>query len=215
MDIVTVFCNIDDFYRHLLTAQHPQLTAHSSQSKQRPSGLTLSEIMTIVVFFHASHYRTFKHFYFAHMLTQRRGEFPTLPSYTRFVELIPMTLLPLCAYVQTRKGQPTGIQFIDSLPIRVCHNRRIPSHRVFAGVRSLSEAPRQSTAEWPVRFGPRCKKEAAADDAHSREIVLRFQHCMRKLQGFLSRSCAHLEVLPLFISDGSRRPVDTWRKGHK
>ena len=68
------------------------------------------------------------------MLGQRRGEFPTLPSYTRFVELIPITLLPLCAYLQTRKGQPTGLQFIDSLPIRVCHNRRIASHRVFAGL---------------------------------------------------------------------------------
>ena len=68
------------------------------------------------------------------MLGQRRGEFPTLPSYTRFVELIPITLLPLCAYLQTRKGQPTGLPFIDSLPIRVCHNRRIASHRVFAGL---------------------------------------------------------------------------------
>jgi hypothetical protein len=90
--------------------------------------------MTILVFFHVSHYRTFKHFYFAHMLLQRRGEFPTLPSYTRFVELIPHTLLPLCAYVQTRKGALTGLQFIDSLPIRVCHNRRIASHKVFAGL---------------------------------------------------------------------------------
>jgi len=134
MDIVTIFCDIDDFCRHLLTAQYPHLAAHSSQSKHRPLCLTLSEVMTILVFFHASHYRTFKHFYFAHMLGQRRGEFPTLPSYTRFVELIPLTLLPLCAYVQTRKGQPTGIQFIDSLPIRVCHNRRISSHRVFAGL---------------------------------------------------------------------------------
>ena len=90
--------------------------------------------MTILIFFHASHYRTFKHFYLAHMLLQRRGEFPTLPRYTRFVELIPLTLLPLCAYVQTRKGQVTGLQFIDSLPIRVCHNRRIHSHKVFAGL---------------------------------------------------------------------------------
>ena len=134
MDIVTIFCDIDDFCHHLLTAQYPQLAGHSRQSNHRPSGLTLSEIMTIVVFFQASHYRTFKHFYLAHMLGQRRGEFPTLPSYTRFVELIPMTLLPLCAYVQTRKGQPTGLQFIDSLPIRVCHNRRIHSHKVFAGL---------------------------------------------------------------------------------
>jgi hypothetical protein len=94
----------------------------------------MSEVMTIVVFFHASHYRTVKHFYLDHMLGQRRGEVPTLPSYTRFVELIPMILLPLCAYMQTRTGPSTGIQFIDSLPIRVCHNRRIGSHKVFAGL---------------------------------------------------------------------------------
>jgi Transposase DDE domain len=134
MDIVTIFCDIDDFCRHWLTAQYPQLEAHPSPRKHRPSCLTLSEVMTIVVFFHVSHYRTFKHFYLDHLLTQRHGEFPALPSYTRFVALIPATLLPLCAYVQTRKGKNTGIQFIDSLPIRVCHNRRISSHRVFAGL---------------------------------------------------------------------------------
>jgi hypothetical protein len=134
MDIVTIFCDIDDYCQHSLTAQYPQLTTRSSTKKHRSLCLTLSEVMTIVVFFHVSHYRTFKHFYLDHMLGQRRGEFPTLPSYTRFVELIPMTLLPLCAYVQTRKGPVTGLQFIDSLPIRVCHNRRIHSHKVFAGL---------------------------------------------------------------------------------
>jgi hypothetical protein len=90
--------------------------------------------MTILVWFPASHYRTFKHFYLDHVLTGKRAEFPGLPSYTRFVGPIPLTLLPLCAYVQTRQGQPTGLQFIDSLPIRVCHNRRIGSHKVFAGL---------------------------------------------------------------------------------
>ena len=68
------------------------------------------------------------------MLGQRRAEFPRLLSYTRFVELIPLAWLPLCAYLHTRKGQATGLQFIDSLPIRVCHNRRIGSHKVFAGL---------------------------------------------------------------------------------
>jgi hypothetical protein len=134
MDIVNIFCDIDDFCRHLLTARYPQLAAPAPARRHRSARLTLSEVMTILVFFHGSHYRTFKHFYFAHMLLQRRGEFPTLPSYTRFVELIPHTLLPLCAYVQTRKGAVTGLQFIDSLPIRVCHNRRISSHKVFAGM---------------------------------------------------------------------------------
>jgi len=134
--MVAIFCDLDDFCRHRLRACSPQLSAAGDDppKRSRSQSLSLSEVMTILVFFHASPYRTFKHFYFAHMLEQRRGEFPALPSYNRFVELIPMTLLPLCAYLQTRKGQPTGLQFIDSLPIRVCHNRRIGSHRVFAGL---------------------------------------------------------------------------------
>jgi transposase len=134
MDIVTIFCDIDDFCQSLLAREHPQLPAHSGSKKRRASSLSLSEVMTILVWFHASHYRTFKHYYLDSVLSGKRAEFPGLPSYTRFVELIPLTLLPLCAYLQTRKGQPTGIQFIDSLPIRVCHNRRLPSHKVFAGL---------------------------------------------------------------------------------
>ena len=134
MDIVTIFCDIDDFCRSFLTERLPALPSGSTPPPRRANSLSLSEVMTILVWFHASHYRTFKHYYFDSVLPGKRAEFPGLPSYTRFVELIPMTLLPLCAYLQTRKGQPTGIQFIDSLPIRVCHNRRIGSHKVFAGL---------------------------------------------------------------------------------
>lgn len=134
MDIVTLFCDIDDFCQRLLSTRPPALATASHRKRKRPCGLALSEILTIVVYFHASHYRTFKHFYLDHMLAQRRAEFPRLLSYTRFVELIPLALLPLCAYLETRKGACTGLQFIDSLPIRVCHNRRIHSHKVFAGL---------------------------------------------------------------------------------
>jgi len=135
MDIVTVFCDIDDFCQRLQAVPPLLVPSRDSQRKNsRSASLSLSEIMTILVFFHASHYRTFKHFYLGSVLPGKRAEFPGLPSYTRFVELIPLTLLPLCAYLQTRKGQSTGIQFIDSLPVRVCHNRRISSHKVFAGL---------------------------------------------------------------------------------
>jgi transposase len=141
MDIVTIFCDMDDFCQRFLAVSFPALMPGASTKKRhRASRLALSEVMTILVWFHVSHYRTFKHFYRKQVLGEWPVDFPRLPSYTRFVELIPMTLLPLCAYVQTRQGQPTGLQFIDSLPIRVCHHRRISSHRVFAGLAQLGKS---------------------------------------------------------------------------
>jgi transposase len=55
-------------------------------------------------------------------------------SYQRFVELIPTIVVPLCAYVTTCFGTCTGISFIDSTALAVCHTRRISQHNVFAGI---------------------------------------------------------------------------------
>jgi hypothetical protein len=60
-----------------------------------------------------------------------RDYFPDLLSYTRFVALMPSVLIPLCVYLQNRKGTATGLAFIDATSIVVCHNRRIHSHKVF------------------------------------------------------------------------------------
>jgi hypothetical protein len=69
--------------------------------------------MTLVVAFHLSHDRTFKHFY-QHVHRYWRAEFPRLVSYPRFVALQPYWLVPLCLYLNRRKGPITGIAFIDS-----------------------------------------------------------------------------------------------------
>src|ERR671934_2597424 len=89
--------------------------------------------MTIIVFFHSSHYRDFKHYYTAYVEGHLRPYFPALVSYSRFVELLPRAVVPLCGYLSTRKGRCTGITFVDSTPLAVCHNRRISRHKVFAG----------------------------------------------------------------------------------
>jgi hypothetical protein len=44
---------------------------------------------------------------------------------------MPSTLLPLCVYLKHCFGQCTGISFLEATAIKVCHNRRISSHRVF------------------------------------------------------------------------------------
>src|ERR687886_2469785 len=142
MDIVCRLLLEKNFCRSLLTAKFPALPSGSAPRPGRANSLSVSEVLTILVWFHVSHYRTFQHYYLDSVLVGKRAEFPGLPSYTRFVELIPLALLPLCAYLQTRKGQPTGLQFIDSLPIRVCHNRRISSHKVFAGLAQRGKGSR-------------------------------------------------------------------------
>jgi hypothetical protein len=133
MDILPVFCDIDDFCLLFEPLWNRQLLAESPRQRHRAASLSLSEVMTIIVLFHSSGYRNFKTYYTAHVLKHMAGAFPRLVSYNRFVELMPSALVPLCGYLQTRKGQCSGISFIDSTSLKVCHNRRIHSHKVFAG----------------------------------------------------------------------------------
>lgn len=129
-----IFCDIDDFYREFKD-NFPKNLLPSAEKvdfplTMPPSILSPSELMTLVVIFHLSHYRTFKHFY-QHVRQYWCQEFPNLVSYERFVALQPYLLIPLCVYLNTRKGRVTGVSFIDSTSLIVCHNRRIHSNRVF------------------------------------------------------------------------------------
>ena len=60
--------------------------------------------------------------------------FPGLPSYQRFVEWIPSTLIPLWVYLKHCFGGCSGIGFVDSTSGEVCHNRPIKRHKVFDGL---------------------------------------------------------------------------------
>jgi len=99
----------------------------------RESRLCLSEIITILVAFHLSGLQCFK-WYYEHLLFLHRSEFPHLVSYTRFIELMPGALIPMCAYLNGQTGEATGISFVDSTPIAVCKNKRITRNKVFSGI---------------------------------------------------------------------------------
>ncbi len=133
LQLMTMFCDIDEFCKPFAPIFHQHLLQPGQGTRLRQPALALSEIMTIIVSFHWSHYRTFKHYYTDYVDPHLRPYFPMLVSSTRFVELMPHALVPLCCYLYTRKGRCTGIAFIDSTPLVVCHNRRIASHKVFAG----------------------------------------------------------------------------------
>jgi hypothetical protein len=108
------------------------LLASGARKRRRATRLHPSEIMTIAILFQQSGYRTFKAFYTQHVQVHLRSEFPHLVSYPRFVELLPRVLVPLTVYLHSQLGTCTGISFIDSTALAVCHSARIGQHRVFA-----------------------------------------------------------------------------------
>jgi hypothetical protein len=132
MDILPLFCDIDDFCQFFEPMWRRRLLASGACRRRKPGALSLSEVMTILVLFHASGYRDFKTFYTRHVAEQMAGAFPKLVSYGRFVELQREALVPLWCYLHTRKGRCTGIAFVDATTLAVCHNLRIPQHKVFA-----------------------------------------------------------------------------------
>lgn len=95
--------------------------------------MALSEIMTIVIMYHLSGYRTFKHYYTRHVMKYQKQDFPTLVSYNRFVEIMRYAFVPLLLYtIRGRFGKCSGISFVDSTPIKVCDNHRIRTHHLFS-----------------------------------------------------------------------------------
>jgi len=132
--LLELFVNADDFCQVFLPFWEQKLMQDGSKKRRRAGQLSVSEIMTIIIHFHQSHYRDFKTYYTDHVCQHLRAEFPNLVSYERFVSLMPSVLGPLCAYLKSLYGRCRGISFIDSTALMVCDNHRIHNHKVFAGV---------------------------------------------------------------------------------
>ncbi|MFB2907820.1 IS982 family transposase, partial [Aeromonas jandaei] len=132
--LLELFCDVDDFCAVFMPQWHQQLLASGQRQRQRIGRMSASEIMCIIILFHMSHHRDFKNFYNGLLRRYHMQDFPQLLSYTRFLEMMPSVLVPLCAYFTQLKATPSGIEFIDSTSIKVCHNLRIPRHKVFDGV---------------------------------------------------------------------------------
>jgi hypothetical protein len=135
MILTQLFVDIDDFCKAFEAEHNKRLLSEGKMKRRRQGSLSLSEVMTIAVFFHLSKYRTFKDYYLQYVQKQLKSAFPGLVSYQRFVELMPRAMVPLIAFMQQRRlGKVSGISFIDATTIEVCHIKREKQHKVFKGL---------------------------------------------------------------------------------
>jgi Transposase DDE domain len=136
--LISIFCDVDDFckefepeWRKILIESQSNRLIGDKKKRNRKTEMSLSEAITIVTMFHKTRYRTFKDYYNRFVLFFLKSYFPKLLSYSRFVNLMKTCLFPLFVFSQGCLGECSGISFIDSTILTVCHARRITSHRVF------------------------------------------------------------------------------------
>src|ERR1700761_5262246 len=130
--LIAIFCEIDDFCKDLdKNMPQPLLSGPSKGARGPQCSLSISEIMTIEILFQMIGYRNFKTFYCGFLQKYWRNYFPNLPSYTRFIELISRAIFPLTLFSQLKSGKKTGIYYIDSSCLPVCHLKRSRRHKTF------------------------------------------------------------------------------------
>ncbi len=134
--LVEIFFKVDDFCKELSTSGvHNKAIQGNKKYRNRKGKLTLSEIITILIFYQLYGAEDFKHFYINTLMNHYKKDFPDLVSYPRFVRLIPRALMPLLLFLKhTRMGKISGVSFIDSTALKVCNNKRIFHHKVFDGL---------------------------------------------------------------------------------
>lgn len=137
LDLTQIFCDVDDFYQSFECFSEREIAKlpYEGKAKGYQSRLSVSEVMTIVIAFHGSGYRTFKDFYLNKVLVDWREAFPHLVSYGRFVELMPWSFMGLVCFLNSCCfGELTGVSFIDSTSLEVCHPNRARAHKTFKGL---------------------------------------------------------------------------------
>jgi hypothetical protein len=150
-NLVEIFYIVDEFCKEFQKVMEGHQLSKDPSKKTRKRAFTMSdsEVITIMIMFHQSHYRDLKFFYINHIQAHCKSDFPETVSYNRFVELQQKALLPMVSFLQfCCLGKCTGISIIDSTPIRACHIKREKSHKVFKGMATKGK----STIGWFFGF---------------------------------------------------------------
>ncbi len=129
--LTRIFCQIDDFCKEINSYKMDYFLPSPTIRRGPACCLSDSEIMMILILFQSSHWRNFKNYYNHFLLIYYKTAFPKLPSYNRFIEIMKRVIFHLILFSQVNSGKRTGIYFIDSTCLPVCHLKRSTRHKTF------------------------------------------------------------------------------------
>lgn len=130
--ITEIFYHTDNFCKELIRETGKNILTDGENKRDREFNLSMSEIMTIAIYYHFSGYNTFKDYYTRYVLISLKDCFKKLVSYSRFVELKEKITMPLAMFAKILNSKKcSGIFFIDSFSLPVCNIRRSKSNKTF------------------------------------------------------------------------------------
>ncbi|TLX75629.1 IS982 family transposase [Labilibacter sediminis] len=132
--VTEIFYLVDEFCKEFDLAKegHVLTEDNGKKTRKRKFKMSDSEVITILILFHLGQFRNLKHFYINYIQKHMTDDFPQTVSYNRFTELQQKVLIPMTVFLQVScLGECTGISFIDSTPLRVCHIKRERQNKVF------------------------------------------------------------------------------------
>ena len=77
-NLVETFCNVDDFCELFIPQWEQTLIEDGTRKRRRKGRMNASEIMTIIIGFHQSHFRDFKNYYLCYVSKYLKPDFPQL-----------------------------------------------------------------------------------------------------------------------------------------
>lgn len=133
-NITEKFCIVDDFGKKFGYER-----SYSGRKPTRTPGLYNSEIVSILIMYYSSGYKTLKDFYLKAM-PGYKSDFPKMPTYERFVELLKRVKNFFMSFLESLLETDEHCYFIDSTEIPVSRLVRASRNKVFKNVAKLGKS---------------------------------------------------------------------------
>ena len=136
--VIEIFCIADDFcaeYENEIQ-NHLLQSGGATKRRNRKTQMSQGEIIAVMICFHCGTFHNFKNYYLFYICRHMMSYFPHPVSYNRFIELQPGTIVLSCFcsnWLNLVNAQVLRM-WIVLPPIKVCHNKRIHSNKVFKGL---------------------------------------------------------------------------------
>lgn len=206
--LIELFIEIDDLLQAYESYKATQTLGRIRQPTRVPA-LSGSEVCTIWVCYHYSGYKCFEYYYKNKVLKELREYFPNVPTYETFLQYIPKAKGALYLWLLYTCGRSdrTGLYYIDSKRLQVCHLKRQHSNKVFKDIARKGKSSMGWFFGFKLHLVVNQIGQVVAFDLTTGNVADNNQNLLKKLLANLQGYCIgdkgyHTKLFAFFYENG-------------